>query len=356
MADELLLKLPKYVIGGWMDIRVTRGIERCPNDFEIRMTESYPGQASQVVVQAGDPCQVLLGKDVVLTGYVDRVMRSLTGRTHEITVTGRGKCQDLVDCSALWEGNQITNSNILQVAQKLAKPYGISVSSVRGQDVGLPIPMFNFGLGESAFSIIETMCRYRAFLAYELPDGSLHLERVSTRRAASGLREGVNVEEAYTYHAMDERFSKYDSFLVSVDLFRDAGEGGNLLKAVLDAGVPRFRHRYVHVEAPPAMGEDVMLSRARWEANRRAGRSFQVRVKTDVWRDSAGKLYEPNTLIEVDLPSLKVAKQDLLIGDVSYSADASGTHCELLLMPPKAFDVQPATYPGWLDVVPAKAP
>lgn len=355
-SDDLLLKLPNYVVGGWLSARMTRSIERCPNEFELRMTEQFPGQASEVVAMPGDACQVLIGADLVLTGYVDRIMRSMADGQHEIILTGRGKCQDLVDCSALWEGNQITNSDILQVAQKLAKPYGISVSRAAGQDVGSPIPMFNFGLGETAYSIIETMCRYRAFLAYELPDGSLRLERVSGKRAASGFREGVNVEDASVYRSMDERFQKYDSFLVSVDMFRDAGESGNLLAAVYDSDVTRFRHRYVHVEVPPAMGEDVMLARTRWEANRRIGRSFQVRVRTDAWRDSAGKLYEPNTLVEVDLPILKAPKQDMLIGEVNYIKDGSGTHCELIMMPPSAFDVQPATYPGWQDVKPVASP
>lgn len=349
--DEMTLELPGCVVGGWLSTRVTRSIERCPNEFEVNMTELFPGHASEVVAKPGDACKLRIGSDLVLTGYVDRVMRSMTNGQHEIILTGRGKCQDLVDCSALWKGGQITNGDVLQVAQKLAYPYGVSVSCAQGQDVGKPIPLFNFGLGETAYSIIETMCRYRALLAYELPDGSLWLERVSNRRASSGFTEGVNVEDASVYRSMDERFQKYDSFLVSIDTFRDAGVP-NDPPPIYDEDVPRFRHRYVHVEAPPGMGQDVMLARARWEANRRIGRSFQVRLTTDSWRDSAGDLYEPNTLIEVDLPSLKVPKQDMLIGEVSYLKDANGTHCELIMMPPSAFDIQPATYPGWVDVKP----
>jgi prophage tail gpP-like protein len=349
--DDVLLKLPTCIIGGWLSVRVTRSIERCPNDFEIRMTESFPALPDSVVLQPGDPCQIYLGKTLCLTGYIDRVIGSMDKGQHELVVTGRGKCGDLVDCSALWPGNQITNSDLKQVASKLAQPYGIEVSVAAGQDVGAAIPMFNFGLGETAFSIIETMCRYRAFLAYELPDGSLRLERASSDRAASALHEGVNVEVGSLLLSMDERFQVYDSYLVGIDVFADAGTAGNQLKSLQDLGVPRFRHRYVHVEAPNAMGEEVQLSRARWELNRRIGRSVQARITTDTWRDKAGNLYEPNTLIEVKAPSIKLPQMDLLIAEVSYLKDDQGTHCELLLMPPKAFDVQPPTYPGWLDVV-----
>lgn len=352
MSGDLLLSLPKYTIGGWTSIRVTRGMERCPNDFEIALTESFPGAASEVVVQPGDPCSVKIGKDLVLTGYVDRVMPSYNRGQHEVVVSGRGKCQDIVDCSALWEGNQIANSDIKAVAQKLAAPYGIEVHTLPGQDTGYPIPLLNFGLGETAYGLIEALCRWRQFLIYELPDGSLTLQRVSTKRAASGFKEGDNVEYAQVMRSMDQRFSKYESYMNSIDVFRDVGDGGNLLAPILDDGVPRFRHKYVHVEAPPAYGLDAMLSRARWEANRRIGRSFQVHIQTDSWRDSAGNLYEPNTVVSVELPGLKVAKQDMVIGDVTYTLDGSGTHCDLILMPPSAFDVQPAGFPGWLDVVP----
>jgi hypothetical protein len=63
----------------------------------------------------------------VITGYVDRVIGTLDARQHSVTVTGRSKCQDLVDCSAEWPGGQIVGSSVLEIARKLAEPYGISV-------------------------------------------------------------------------------------------------------------------------------------------------------------------------------------------------------------------------------------
>ena len=98
--DDLTLTLGGTAISGWTEIRVTRGIERCPNDFDIALTDLFPGDAGKIVVQAGDACTVHLGADLVITGYVDAVESELDDGAHSIHVSGRGSCQDIVDCSA----------------------------------------------------------------------------------------------------------------------------------------------------------------------------------------------------------------------------------------------------------------
>jgi prophage tail gpP-like protein len=75
---------------GWDRIRITRGIERMPSDFDISIMDYYPGDDQQQLVSPGDPCVVKLGKDVVITGYVDRWCPSIRPNQHQIRVTGRG--------------------------------------------------------------------------------------------------------------------------------------------------------------------------------------------------------------------------------------------------------------------------
>ena len=65
----------------------------------------------------------MLGTDVVMTGYIDTVNSQLAADERTITVSGRSKCADLVDYSAGWPGMQITNSNLVQIAQQLVRPY-----------------------------------------------------------------------------------------------------------------------------------------------------------------------------------------------------------------------------------------
>lgn len=72
MTDDVTLTVNGSSISGWKSVRITRGMERIPADFDISMTERFPNTTS-VVVMEGDPCIVKIGVDAVITGYVDRV-------------------------------------------------------------------------------------------------------------------------------------------------------------------------------------------------------------------------------------------------------------------------------------------
>lgn len=316
---------------------MTRGIERLPSDFEIGLTELYPGELDKVVVTPGQACTVLLGSDLVITGYVDRFCPNFAADRHSIRVTGRSKCEDLVDCAAEWPGGQINGANALTIAQKLAQPYGIMVSSAV-QNLR-PIVKFNLMLGESAFEVIDRISRFSAVLAYDLPDGNLILSRVGTVTAAGGLIEGQNVQEAEVQYSMDQRYSDYKAFKVAVDTFTDIGDTGNEIVDIPDSQV---RHReMVIISEGGGMGNEIAAQQAVWEWARRAGRSKRARVVVDSWRDSSGALWQPNTLVTVKLPTLKL-NETMCIGEVTYQRNGErGTTAELILMPPYAFEPKP---------------
>lgn len=329
---------------------MTRGIERCPSDFDVLMTELYPGDLAAFVIQPGDACQVRLGDDLVITGYVDRLVPSFSDGQHAIRVMGRSKCADLVDCDAEWPGGQITGSSVVEIARKLAAPYGVSTSgadalpitvSTDVSDPDPPIQQFNLMLGEKAFDIIERLCRYAALLAYDDPAGNLFLTRVGQVSAASGFEQGINVQSASLEYSMDQRYSEVLAFIQHVDTFADAGDGGNQIATVTDPNVPRHRRKVLIAESGDS-GFAVLQKRADWEVSRRSGRSRRLQVTTDGWRDSAGTLYAPNTLVPVNFPALKLESTTWLISEVTYKRDGqSGTTCDLVIMPPTAFDVQP---------------
>lgn len=337
--DEVTLTIGGQAISGWTDIRITQGVERLPSDFSVGLTERYPGALAQVVTNPGAPCVVEVGQDVVITGYVDRFVPSLSAEQHSITVTGRSKCQDLVDCAAEWPGGQISGADAVGIAKKLAGVYGINVQC----DVqGLPvIPQFNLMLGESAFEIIERIARYSALLAYDLPTGDLQLSQVGTVRAASGFVEGQNVLDAAVEYSADQRYSSYQVFLQAVDVLTDLGDGGNLVYTINDPNVQRHRGLILIAEAGGG-GTQISQQRALWEMARRAGHSRVVRLTCDSWRDSAGNLWRPNTVAAIKLPTLKLTANDFVIGQVTFQRnEGRGTTAELMLMSPDAFRPEP---------------
>jgi prophage tail gpP-like protein len=357
VPDELTLEVGGTRMFGWNSIRVTRGIERCPNDFELSMTEHYPGELD-FIVQAGDACRVLLGDDLVITGFVDRFVPSIGAGQHSITVSGRGRCADLVDCAAEWPGGQISASSALGVAQKLCLPYEPTLTASCLGDAGPPIPQLPLNLGETAFEVIERVCRFAALLAYEGADGNLILNGVPAidggARAASGFEQGINVQSASAVYSIDQQFSEYLVVRLAMDVTYDLGDTGNIVIAVDNPNVKRHRRRIILAESGDP-GSEIAKQRAYWECARRIGRSSAVRITTDGWRDSAGVLYTPNTLVNIHLPALKISKKLWLISEVTYRRDENGTACDLVIMPREAFLPQPVLLQPAAADVPAAA-
>ena len=103
-AVRLLVNGTEY--GGWKSVRIAAGIERQARDFDLDVTDRWPGQTEiPRRIQPGDPCQVFIGDDLVLTGYVDATPIRYDGKSVTVGVKGRSKTADLVDCCPMPSGN-----------------------------------------------------------------------------------------------------------------------------------------------------------------------------------------------------------------------------------------------------------
>jgi prophage tail gpP-like protein len=340
MTDEVTLTVGNTSISGWQAVRVSRGIERMPADFDISLTERYPG-VDQVSIKAGDSCVLSIGSDVVLTGYVDRTVRSVDPRQHPITISGRGMCQDLVDCSAQISSFMFQNMTTAAIAAALAEPFGIGVSA---QSTGMVHPQVCLNVGETPFMVIDRLCKLANLLCYENESGNLVLASVSTGDPGKGFQLGTNVERMTYVQDVSQRFSKYRVYPIGTALFTDAGQLPQAEFEVSDSLMTRYRPKaFIALNGDP--GASVSNAHAQWECNRRIGRGNVITTTVDSWRDENGQLYTPNTRVMVDADDLKVqAGQAWLISAVSMHRGPDGTHADITLMPPDAFAPEPITY------------
>lgn len=348
-SDILTLTAGDVILTGWQRVQVTRALGSLPASFDIAVTEKYPASAD-VDIEPGQPCQVKIGGDLVITGYIDRYTASIASGEHTVRISGRSKSQDLVDCSALFDtqsgepGMQMLNGTTLSIARRLAASYGIEVNSLAGE--GAQVPRFNINLGETAWEIIDRVSRYSSLIAYDMPDGSVMLAQAGTESMASGFAIGSNVESASVTYSMDERFSDYEPHMLSTMVYgTDAGVNApGVGKVIKDAGVSRFRKRYI-VSEQASNGQSLASARAQWECNRRLGRSRAFNVTCDAWRDSAGQLWAPNHLAPFNAPILKLPNARWIIASVEYQRDERGQHAQLTLMDPIAFQPEPVADP-----------
>lgn len=339
--NQLRLLVNGRSYSGWFEQRVSCGVERMPRDFEVTATDRSPLTPSSITVEPGAEMRILLGDDPVITGYVDRVRPKISSGEHTLVISGRGCGQDLVDCSAILPGMAIGGSELQAdgIIRPLAAKFGIDVT-VQG-DISLKgaVPQFNINLGETPWDIIDRVTRWAGILCYEGADGNLVLSRVGQNAMASGVVEGVNLQDADATFSIDGRFSDYFAFVQSVDQFSQIGTQGDV-GHVQDMTVPRYRPRAI-ISEQTQNGQPIAMQRLNWEKARRIGQSQAVEVIVDSWRDSAGTLWTPNYRLPVHIPSLKIVNQTLVIGDVEFSRGEDGTHAHMILMPPEAYEPEP---------------
>lgn len=355
---DVALVVNGHTFAGWQEVRITRGVERLPSDFQLTATEASPDPAHLDITPSA-PCVLNVRGDLVLTGYVDRYTPAISYSSHSVTFQGRSKCADLVDSSALFEdeaGNdvptQIAGASCLEVATRLAAPHGITVSAP--DTPGPVIPQHTAMLTETPWELIERVARYSKLLAYDDRDGNLVLAQVGTEKHASGFAQGINVETAAVTYSWDQRFTRYDVLYSPYNNLGDVTEaangnpGWNRVQRLTDEssvsarhdGGARKRRRVIMVENQWG-GPELALARAEWERARRWGRSQAAQITCDSWRDSAGVLWEPNHLARIDLPACKLVGVEWVIVEVTYRRGIDGEHADVLLMPPEAIMPQP---------------
>jgi prophage tail gpP-like protein len=292
-----------------------------------------------VLAKAGDSCTVSLGSDVVITGYVDQDFNGGDADNHTLRLTGRGKTQDLVDCSAEWATGQLVGGTALDIATKLAKPYGIAVSLEQGAQAGPQVVPWALNYGDTGADIIQRVARNAGLLAYEDQNGKLILGKVGSTSAASGIAYGTNVQSWSVQNSMHDRFSDIVCCSLSMAAWGDL-PGSDFFDTEKDPNVPRHRQHDMVLENVAEDPQAFTIKKAKWEIARRAGHGFVVMATVDSWRDSGGKLWMPNTLIPVNVPGC--SNQQLCISEVTFRKDSeSGTTAEIVAMPSYAFMPEP---------------
>lgn len=345
MADEVSLLVNGRAYGGWTQVQVTRALDAIAGAFAISLTERWAGngriqqQVEPWPVRNGDSCQIRIGSDVIIDGYVDQFRPSFGPTDHTIEIQGRDKTADLVDCSAFHQPDQWKNLDLLQIAKILCDPFGISVRAE--VPVGEKFPSIKLQQGETVFAALDRLGRFRKVILSPDLGGGVLITRAGRRRAATSLQQGVNIKSASGVLDDSQRFSLYVVKGQNVSASTDDAELEALAEArVTDLGINRYRPLVIMAET--GANNASAKERAIWEANVRLGRGAQAQVSVRGWRQrQGGELWAPNILVPIKSSFLRM-DGDMLIRQVTYRrTESDGTVCDLDLVSPQAFSPEP---------------
>ncbi|MEO3738604.1 phage baseplate assembly protein [Shewanella baltica] len=345
MAEEIVLKAGGQIYEGWTKVSVTRSLDAMSGAFDLELTWKYQDSEQQYKkfiepIQQGQSCTVDIGGERVITGYVDDFIPSYDDVTVTISVSGRDKTADLVDCSIDYPSGQFNSQTISQIAEVVCKPFGINV--IVNTDVGEPFERIQIEQGETPHELLSRLAKQRGVLLTSDTFGNLVITRASKVKAGVSLILGKNVKAARGRFSWRQRFSKFTIKAAGAahgtnwDTAPISAVGG--IKAdVTDNEIGRYRPLIiVNEEITTAEGA---AKRGQWERQRSIGKSNTAEYTVTGWRiPQTGKLWNINTLVPV-VDEIMGLDEEFLIVSIMFSEDDSGRLAVVSVVRPDSMDI-----------------
>lgn len=336
--EPVVLQIGTVRHQGWTEAVVRRSLDQIADSFELTLTERWSESGPVRPVEPGAACTVSVGRELVLTGYVDEVLPDYDSRSHTISATGRSRAADLIDCSR--EDTRITNQALKKIASRLAAPYGIDVIDEAGADK--PLREFTIEDGQTIAEALERAAQIRGVRIVSDARGRLVICNAVRRRVGTTLELGKNILRGSGRFSDRDRFSEY--IVEGQTSGTDTWFGEQAATPKATARDPRVRspRRILIVSDVEADSADCK-ARAEFESRMRWAQGRGITYTVAGWKNDSG-VWRPGDLAVVRDAYLGL-DEELLVSDVQLSDDESGRIAELRVVPPAAFEQAPVPEP-----------
>lgn len=339
-TDRVTLSVNGLDYAGWKEVRISAGIERQARDFSLGITWQWPGGGDRPrQIRQGDRCEVMIGGELVLTGYVFATPIQYDSKQLALSISGRSLTADLVDCGADNKPSQWRGQSVQRITEALASPYGVAVVSEISE--GVALADHTIQPGETAFESIDRLLRLSRLLSTDDARGRLVLARPgSAGRAGDRIERGVNVLSADAPLDFSEVFSEYVCKGQRAGTDEVFGVGASEVEArVVDTRVGRKRVMVMHEAGQ--MTPELARQRVAWERESRISKALATTYTVQGWRQSNGALWRHNQIARVVDPVIGFDR-DMLITEIEYRlSEQGGTVAALKVAPPEGFEAEP---------------
>ncbi|CAM3283071.1 putative tail protein [Xenorhabdus nematophila F1] len=345
MANTIELILGNKIYSGWKTLDVTRSLEEMSGQFSLGIT--VKNTDSPLVLKPGHACQLAINGQQVVTGYVDAVDVGINADERTITLSGRDKTGDLVDCAAIHGKGQWRNVSLAAIAKDLCQPFGVTVRwLVKDAAAATAFRQWQIEPGETVFDNLSRAARHRGVIMTSNAAGELVFTTAGNQSVAilvlgNVQHAGIKIKTLDTSLSWQERFSLYRVKGASAA----GGRWGETQTPVqstaiyMDARDPAItRYRPTIFLADDNMTKARGTARAAWEQKRAMAHATHATVGITGWFKPSGQLWQPNEMVRLQAIQAGFSDEPLLIVAVNYLLDSdNGTITRLELMPREGF-------------------
>ncbi len=332
IEDAATFYVNNKVYEGFKNIRLSRNLTSLTGEFEIVLVDKWQLEKEDFDIKPGDRIHCHLGKTPLYEGYVDRFSATITSSSRNLTISGRDKTADLIDCSVVGS-SEYNDIDFTGIATELLKPFNIKL--LVKTDVGKKFSKFTIRQGETVFEALDRAAKERSLLLLSSTHGNLIVDKKGAQISSNELIEGVNILSAAVSIDNGNRFSEYIVKGQQSGVLGSTSDATKSQGKAFDKGIVRYRPTLILAEN--AVDADGAQKRAEWEASFRAAESTKVNVTVQGWRTKDGELWETNKIVHANIRSIGI-NQDMLIARVKYDESERGRRVEMELIRPDAFE------------------
>ncbi|EAT4975926.1 baseplate protein [Salmonella enterica] len=339
MMNNVELKVDGKIFSGWTSVTVNRSIETMAGYFDLGVNVQTSTDLSSLA--PGKPFTLSIDRQTVITGYTDGRRRQMGADSMKITIAGRDKTADLIDCAAIYKGGQWKKRTLEQIARDLCQPYGVVVRwELTDAESAAPFTSFTLDHSETVYEALGRAARARGVLITSNAAGDLVFTRAdeshSDRLVLGENLLSVDFDEDYR-----DRFSEY----TVKGHGRSNGKVGDTVDArtiasqkgtATDSAITRYRPMIILADSK--IDAQSATARALREQRRRLAKSVTFEAQLDGWTRSNGQIWMPNILAEIDASKFAIQTGPLLVSKVVLTLDdREGVKTTLTLAPRDGF-------------------
>lgn len=290
------------------------------------------------------PIEVFVDDGLLFTGQLVGVEPRITPKSSTVRCGGYSLPATLADSTlpASEFPPEYGDRTLLQIAIGLAQPFGVTVVTEAGTEMGAQFKRVRIKPNEKIWPFLVELAKARGLIMRDTPLGELMFtDTVEAGRPVARLREGEQPLSTCAATFSPQAYYSEITGLARTKAGRKGGKGWTEKNKHLPDVVRPLNFVVGDVNAGDLPG----ATRARMA--RMFGNMVSYVAEVPTWFDPNGQLWEPNTTVTLHAPGCMVYREvELLVRDVILRAEAGSYTASLGLVLPGAFTgLQPEVLP-----------